>query len=220
MPAVCVVRISDSVSIHGGLREDTPLAKIVGRRYRYTSDYKTTRYLGPDGREERRIVYIGKWICPLNDETELKRIVLTSRILVGVTLLAVLFAFFILPTPTEGKLYLPILVASLFPIAYEIMAAFRLSAKKEKTERINFDKGFIRLKTSCVICIVIVLMATVGLIVYWALALFKVFEPPAPYSLRDALFALGIIAALASSLIIYKQMKLVCTEEIENTEKL
>ena len=196
------------------------MGKIVGRRYRYTSDYKTTRYLGPSGREEKRIVYIGKWIRPLNGEFELGRIVLTSRILVAVTILAVLLSLFILPTPVEGKWYIIPLVVSLFPIAYEVMSAVLLSAKTEKFERIKFDKSFIRLRTSSVICIVMVLLAAFGLIVYWALALFKVFEPPAPYSLRDALFALCVIAALAASFIIYKQMKLVRTEELENNTKL
>ena len=220
MPAFWLVRISEIIHIRGIIWEEYPLGKIVGRRYRYTGDYRTTAYLGPNGREEKRIVYIGKWIYPLNDESELKRIVLTARIFVAVTLIAVLFSLFILPPPVEGKWYVLPLVISLFPVAYEVMSAFLLSSKKEKFERIKFDKSFIRLRTSSVICIVTVLMAAVGLIIYWALALFKVFEPPASYSLRDALFALSIIAALASSFITYKQMKLVRTEELENNTKL
>lgn len=220
MPAVWIVRISEIIRICGIISEENPLGKIVGRRYRYTSDYKTTRYLGPSGREEKRIVYIGKWIRPLNDESQLRRIVLTARVFVAVTLIAVLFSLFILPPPAEGKWYVIALVVSLFPIAYEVLSAFLLSAKAEKFERIKFDKSFIRLRTSSVICIVTVLLAAVGLIIYWALALFKVFEPPAPYSLRDALFALGIIAVLASSFIINNQMKLVRTEELENNTKL
>ncbi|MBR5947860.1 MAG: hypothetical protein IKZ82_04305 [Clostridia bacterium] len=196
------------------------MGKLVGRRYRYTNDYKTTPILGPGGREEKRIVYIGKWICPLNDAAELKRIVLIARILVAVTLFAVLFSLFILPPPTENKWYILPMVTALFPITYEVMSALMLSSKKGKLERIKFDKSFIRLKTSSVICIVIVLLAAVGLIVYWALALFKVFAPPAPYTVRDALFALCIAAALASSFIINRLMKSVRTEELENNTKL
>lgn len=196
------------------------MAKLIGRRYQYTKDYKTTPYLGPNGREEKRLVYVGKWINPLNDEAELKRIVLVSRLLVAASLTAFIFAMFILPPPTEGKWFLLPLVTAVFPLAYEVMAAFRLPNKKEKMERINFDKSFIRLKHSSVICIVMVLLSALGLIIYWALVLFGVFEPPAPFAAGDALYALGVAALAAASFIIYRQMKLVRTEELENTTML
>ena len=207
-------------SPHHDLPEETQLAKLIGRRYRYTQDYKTVPYLGPSGREENRVVYIGKWINPLNSEAEYSRIVLISRILVAVSLIAVIFAVYILGANVENKWFMLPMVITIFPIAYEVMSAFMLPSKPEKMERIKFDKSFIRLKTSSVICIAAVLLAAVGFIIYWALVLFKAFEPPAPFSLRDALFALGTAAALASSFIIYKQMKLVRTEELENTSKL
>ena len=196
------------------------MAKLIGRRFQYTKDYKTTTYLGPSGREEKRIVYIGKWILPVNDEAEFKRITLTARILVALSVLLFLFTFFIVPLPTGGKWYILPLATMVFPLAYEVMSAFLLPARPEKMERAKFDKSIIRLKVSSVICIVMTVLAALGLILYWVLAAFKVFEPPAPYCFRDALVALGMAALLAASFLIYKQIKLVRTEEVENNPML
>ena len=84
------------------------LGKIIGRRYRFVDDYKKQSYVGANGKAKQRIVYIGEWVCPLNEESAYKRIVLLSRIAVGVALAATIAALVAAPLPMENKWYLPL----------------------------------------------------------------------------------------------------------------
>lgn len=191
--------------------------RIIGRRFRYTDDYKSVPTLGADGKKENDLVYVGKWIHVLNVEAEYKRIVLIMRIMTALTVLAVAGAVFVLPLPMTHKWYLPVLVASVFPLAYQIMGAVKLPSKPAYLERVRFDKSLRRVGHSAMAALVIIGLSILGVAAYWITGLFVSIEGAQPYSLRDAAYALLSLAAAGAELLTFLQFRKIKTELAENS---
>lgn len=192
-------------------------SRIIGRRFRYTNDYKSVPSLTADGRRSNDLVYTGKWILPVNEESEYKRIVTLMRILLAVAAAAVIGAVAILPPPMTHKWYLPVLIVSFFPLAYEIMGAVKLPGKIRHMERMEYDKSFQRLGTAAMFAFVVICIAAVGVIVYWIIASTGGIEEAVPYSARDGVFAALVVVAAAAEFAIYKLYRRIKTETLENS---
>lgn len=190
--------------------------RLIGRRYRYTKDYKRTTYVGVNGRPKERVVYIGKWICPTDDPETYRRIVLVLRIAVGIAAAAVAGALFSVPAPMEHKWYVPVLVLSLFPLAYAVIGACLLPNKPTPMERAKFDKSFLRMKQSAVAGLIILALAAIGAIVYWILKATGVIQNAAPFALLDGIFFLCLLLGAAAYVAIYREAGKLHTETREN----
>lgn len=192
------------------------MGKIIGRRYRYNDDYKTAPRLDAKGRYDE-LIYIGKWINPLNGDAEYAKSVLLARIFVTVSVITVIAALVILPPPMSNKWYLPVLTTSVFPIAYEIMAAVALPSKRRPMERIKYDKSFGRLRVLPIVCFIIFGLTLIGVVVYWVLAAVKVIPDAPSYTVRDAAFVLFVLASAAANAKILYEIKKIKTETRENS---
>ena len=190
--------------------------RLIGRRYRYTKDYKRTTYVGANGRPKDRIVYIGKWICPTDEPETYRRIVLTLRIAIGVAAAAIIAALFIVPAPMENKWHVPVLALSLFPLAFGVIGACMLPNKPTPMERAKFEKSFQRMKHSAVAGLIILVLAAIGAIVYWILAATGVYRNAAPFALADGIFFVCLPLAAAAYVAIYREAGKLNTETREN----
>lgn len=195
----------------------TRVEKRIFRRFRYTEDYRTTTYVGANGKPKDRVTYIGEWYCPVNPAEEYRSIVVFAWVLVILSTLAVFGALFSLPAPLEHKWYAVALSFSLFPLAYAIMGVARLPRKPEPMERARHDKTVLRLKHSAVAILVILGLTAVGLIVYWILAASKVLKNAAPYAIGDGIFLGCLLVAAAANILLYAKMKQIKTETRENS---
>ena len=191
--------------------------RIIGRRYRYTADYRVVPGLGPNGSRERRVLYTAPWVVPVNDPAEYKGIVLRMRVLLALVGLAFLGAVTVLPTPMTHKWYLPLLMTALFPIAFQVMSLTFIPGEPKPLERQRFDKGFVRMGHSAMFAFVIMCLSGLGVVVYWLFAAFGTVEDSAPYALGDGLFALLLVVAAGAELTIYRLFGRIRTETRENT---
>lgn len=191
--------------------------RLIGRRYRYTADYQIVPALGPGGTRSKRLIYRGEWILPVNDAAEYRRLVLSMRLLLALAVGAVIGALMVLPPPMENKWYVPVLVFSSFPIAFEIMGAVRLPASPRHMERQHFDKSFLRLGHSAMFAFVVMCAAALGLAIYWIVVSVRTVEGAQPYAAGDAVFAVLLAAAAAAEFQIYRLHKRIRTETLENS---
>ncbi len=191
--------------------------RIIGRRFRYTDDYKSITKLGAGGRKENELIYVGRWIHILNGERELSRIVLLMRIMAGIALVSVVGAVLVLPLPMTHKWYLPVLIFSLFPIAYQIMGAVKLPGKPAYMERAKFDKSVKRAGNASLFALIVTGLSILGLAAYWIVGAFVEIEGAQPYSVRDGVYALLAAAAAAAELVSYLQFRKISTETVENS---
>lgn len=191
--------------------------KLIGRRYRYTADYQVVPALGPDGGSGKRVVYIGKWILPRCGEAGYSRLVPALWILTGFAVLAVLIAAQILPPPMEHKWYLPVLMISVFPLAYQVMGAFRLPARKKPMERQRYDKSFVRVGHSALFVFVLICAALLGDAAYWIVRACGALAGSASYSLRDGLFVLLLVLAAGAEFAAYRLFRTIQTDTLENS---
>lgn len=192
------------------------IEKRVFRRFRYTEEYRSTPYVGANGKSKERFTYIGEWYCPVNEAGEYKGIVIAAWAAVIVAVLSTLGALFSIPAPLENKWYVVALTFSLFPLAYAVMGAARLPSKPEPMEHARFDKSVLRLKHSAVAVLVILALTALGLIAYWILTACGVYAA-APYALGDGIFAGCILLAAAANVLLYAKMKQIKTEVRENS---
>lgn len=190
--------------------------RIIGRRYRYTKDYEIVPAIGANGRRQKQLLYTADWILPANEPEEYKALVLRMRILLALSVAAVLCATQALPAPMTNKWYLPVLMVSVFPLAYQIMSAVRLPAQKKRMERQEFDKGFVRLGHCAMFAFVVICAAALGLLVYWIVAAATELEGEAPYSLRDGLFAALLALAAAAELLLWRLCRQIRPETVPN----
>lgn len=201
-------------------KQEKPKAKrsdrIIGRRYRYTGDYQVVPAIGSNGRPQKQLLYTGDWVMPLNEPEEYRRLVRWLRMLTAVAAAAVVCATQVLPAPTTNKWFLPVLVVSFFPLAYQIMGAFRMPAERKRMERQEYDKSFLRLRHTAVFTLVLICLSALGTGIYWIVAAGGKLEGAAPYSLRDGIFAGLLVLAAAAELLIRKRAGSLRTETVEN----
>ena len=197
-------------------KPDNRSSRILGRKYRYTEDYQVASALGPNGRLEKRVIYTGRWVRILNEEADYRRTVLALRILPPLAVLAILCAVEVLPLPMTHKWYVPVLLISLFPLAYQIMAIFGLPAERKPMERQKYDKSFVRLGHGAVFILVVLCASALGAVIYWIVYAVSGIEGGAPYSLRDGIFALLLVLAAAAELTIYRLYRSIRTDTVDN----
>lgn len=188
------------------------LGKIIGRRYRFVDDYKKQTYVGANGKAKQRIIYIGEWVCPLNEPDAYRKIVLISRIAAGVALAAVIAAMFIVPLPIENKWYLPVTAMSLFPLLYAIMGVVKMPNRVKPMERQSFAHSFERAKSASVVCLVFLGIASVVWIVCRILILCGVIAEAQPFSVRDEAFVFFLLLAGAACFLTVRKTKEIKTE--------
>ena len=169
--------------------------RIVGRRYRYTEDYQTAPALGENGRG-KRVFYVGPWILPRIAPELYKKTVLRVWLLTALVVAAVAAGLAVLPTPMTHKWYVPILVAGLFPLAYQVMGAVMIPPEILHMERQRYDKSIVRAgQSAAVIC-----ASALGCAIYWLVAALGTVEDEAPYALADGIFAALLVLAALSEL--------------------
>ena len=191
--------------------------KIIGRRYRYTGDYQIVPALGMNGAGGKRIIYKGRWIRPTNEPAEYEKIVLWLRILTAAAVLLVAAAMGLHPANMTHRWYMPVLVASVFPLAYQVMGAVSLPPKISYMERQKYDKSFVRVGHSAVFALVLFGLAALGCVIYWIIvAVSEYVEGSAPYSLNDGTFAALLVLAGAAELFNYRFFKRVQTDTFDN----
>ena len=191
--------------------------RIIGRRYRYTEDYRVVPALGRSGRQEKRVIYTAPWVVLRCEEAELRSRVLRMRILFAVAVLALIAALQVLPAPMENKWYVPVLMISVFPLAYQLLAVFTLPNEKKPMERQEYDKSFNRYRQSAVFALVMFCLAAVGTVVYWIVYAAGGLKNAAPYALGDAIFALLLASAAAAELMANRVARGVQTDTLENS---
>lgn len=193
------------------------MGKILGRRYRFVDDYKKKVYVGSNGKSKQKIIYIGQWVCPLNEKDAFNRIVLISRIAAGVLLAAVIAAMLVVPLPLDHKWYMPVTAIAFFPILYAVMGVVAMPQKKKPMERMKFQKSFERAKGAAAFCLVVLGIAVLAWIVCWILAFTGVITVYGAFSVRDGayLFCMGLAAAACFVLI--RQTKQIKTELRDNS---
>ena len=94
--------------------------RIVGRRYRYTEDYKVLPALGGPGGRGKRVIYTAPWIVPELDAGNWQKLVRALRTLTALAVLAYVASFCAVPPPMENKWYVPVLALGAFPLAYQV----------------------------------------------------------------------------------------------------
>ena len=163
--------------------------RIIGRRYRYTGDYKVVTALAPGGGYEKRVIYTGDWIRPVIEDEAWRRLVLILRLLTAFSVLAFLGALLILSGPMENKWYVPVLTVAAFPLAYQIFGAVRMPAARTCMERQHFDKSFGRVRFCALFAFAVMCLAALGLAVCWTVFAARGIEGAAPWSAGDTAFA-------------------------------
>lgn len=191
--------------------------RIIGRRYRYTGDYRVVPALGRSGRQEKRVIYTAPWVVLRCEQTELRSLVLRMRILFAGTVVALIAALQVLPAPMENKWYVPVLMISVFPLAYQLLAVFALPNEKKPMERQEYDKSFNRYRQCAVFALVMFCLAAVGTVVYWIVYAAGGLKNAAPYALGDAIFALLLALAAAAELMANRVARGVQTDTLENS---
>ena len=194
------------------------MPKKKNGRYRYTDDYRTVSYVDEKGRSRKRFVYTGKWFCMLNDADEYRRIVLTVRAASFISLAAVLLAMLILPAPVNGKWYLVPVAVSLFPLSYQLMGAAALPGKPKPMESAGYHRSVRRVAQSSGFCFAVLAASVAGLLLYWILTASGSLKNGAPYTFRDAVFAVCLVLAAGACRFNGKEMKKIRIEERENNE--
>lgn len=200
-----------------GKKSGERAGRLIGRRYRYTDDYKVVPSIGAGGRHEKRVIYTGEWIRPTNGEAAYRRLVRAIWVLLALAVLAVIGAVQILPPPMTNKWYVPVLMISVFPLAYQVLGAVRIPPAVTCMERQHYDKSFVRTGHSATFAFVVMCLAALALVIYWIVAAVGTVEGEAPYSLRDGLFAVLLAAAAAAELGIRKLVGQLATENVENS---
>lgn len=196
-------------------QEKSRSGRLIGRRYRYASDYRVVSGLGPNGSREKRVFYTGDWILPANGAEEFQKLVRGLRLLTALAALAVLGALAVLPPPMENKWYLPVLTVSCFPLAFQIMGAVSLPAQKTHMERQRYDKSVVRVGHSAMFAFVVMCLAALGLIIYWVVAASGGLGQPA-YTGRDAVFVVLLILAAAAEFVSHKLYGRIKPEKLPN----
>ncbi|MBR3383151.1 MAG: hypothetical protein IKG85_08990 [Clostridia bacterium] len=191
--------------------------RIIGRRFRYTEDYKSVPTLNSSGGRENTLVYTGQWILPVNEQSEYKRIVLVMRAALAAAVLFVLGAAYSVPVPMANRWYLPVLLVALFPLAYQIMGAVKLPNAPKHMERVQYDKSFVRVGQSAVITLIVLGVSALLFIVYWAAAAAGSMEEASPFTARDAAYAVLIVLAAAAEFVIFRRYRGVKTETLDNS---
>ena len=192
------------------------MGKIFGRRYRFVDDYKKQTYVGANGKAKQRITYIGEWVCPLNDASAYKRIVLLSRIATGVALAAVIAALIVVPLPIENKWYLPLTAAAFFPLLYAVMGVIKMPNHAKPMERMQFANSFERAKGASVACLVILGLAAAAWIVCRILILCGTITEAAPFSFGDGAYVFCLRLSGAACVLTSRKTKEIKTELRDN----
>lgn len=191
--------------------------KLIGRRYRYTNDYQVVPELGPNGGRGKRLVYVGRWIRPGNDTAEYKTIVLWMRILTATAVLFTAAALGLHPAAMTHRWYVPVLVASMFPLAYQVMGAAMLPGEISYMERRRYDKSFVRAGHSAMAALVMFGLSALGCVIYWIIvAASGNVEGSMPYSLMDGVFAALLVLAGAAELFTYRFFKRIKPDTFDN----
>lgn len=183
-------------------KNETRSDRIIGRRYRYTGDYKVLPPM--PGSRERRVIYIGKWILPANDPGEYRRVVLWIRLLLGLAVLAFAGAIQAVPPPMEHKWYIPVLMVGVFPLAYEVLGALALPTARRRMERQQYDKSFVRVGHCAVFFLVMLGLGALGTGVFWIVNAAGGLEPRLTYTPRDGLYLLLLALSAGAELGIRK----------------
>ncbi len=191
--------------------------RIIGRRYRYTGDYKVLPAMG--GSRERRVVYVGKWILPANEPEEYRKIVLWMRLLLGVAVLAFAGAIQVLPAPMTNKWYVPVLMIAVFPLAYGVLGAFALPAARRRMERQQYDKSFVRVGHSAVFALAVMGLGALGTGIFWIVNAAGGLEPRLAYTLRDGLYLLLLALSAGAELAVWKLFRRVRPETLEEGDE-
>ena len=208
-------RQTDTASFSG---RGQSVPKKKSRRYRYTDDYRTVSYVDEKGKKRHDFIYTGKWFCVLNDAEEYRRIVWTVRAASFFSLAAAIAAMMILPGPANDKWFLVALAVSLFPLSYMVMGAVMLPGDLQPMESARYHRGVLRVRQSASFSLAVFAAAAAGLLVYWILAVAGRYDNAAPFSFRDAVFAVCLILAAGSCFLIRGRMKRIRIEERENCE--
>lgn len=201
----------------GGNSGEKRSNRIIGRRFRYTADYKTVPSLDSGGRKVNDLVYVGKWILPVNGEEEFRRIVAVMRAALAAAVIAVIAAVLVHPAEMTHRWYLPVLLVALFPLAYEIMGAVMLPKEPKHMERVKFDKSFVRCGNGALVGLIVVGLAALGFAAYWVVASCTELEGASAFTVRDGLFAGLAVVAAAAELAVYTAFRKVRTETVENS---
>ena len=188
---------------------------IVGRRYRYTEDYKILPALGGPGGRERRVIYTAPWTLPKLDEAAWKTLVRRLWILTALAVLAFL-GVFLLPMNWQTRWYMPVLALGCFPLAYQVMGAVSLPREKKPLERQQYDKSFVRVRHSAVFALVLICLSALGFGIWWILSAAGVLET-VPFTARDAAFAALLILMAAAELLTCRLCRGIETETLENS---
>lgn len=191
--------------------------RIIGRRFRYTEDYMAVPTISSTGRRVNELVYTGKWILPVNEEGEYKSLTLKMRILTAVALLAVIAAGVLVPLPLANKWFIPVLLAALFPLVYQIMGAVTLKSRPDYLERAQYDKTVVRTGHCAMAGFVIVCISAVLFIVYWMVVAFGSMEEAGAFGVRDAAVAAAIVIAALAELGVFLTFRKIKVETLENS---
>lgn len=192
------------------------VGKIIGKRYRFVDDYKKSVYVGANGKSKERLTYIGQWVCPLNEENEFLRIILISRIAVGVAVATLIAALVVMPGSLSNKWYLPVAAAAAFPLAYAIMGAFAMPNRKQPMERMKYHKSFERSKSAAVAALVILGLSALVWGVCWILAGSGVLRIDVGFGWYEIVFIVCVLVCAAANLVIVRKTKEIKTELRDN----
>lgn len=138
---------------------------------KYKEDYGFRTYVDDKGREKREAVYKGDYFRYEKGPEEKK------AALVWAAVCTVLFLFFYLiymklSTPSAYCMYvLPLAACALIVLVYWIMGLFSMWRAPEKMTRLQKENGIGRVLRSSVGCSIILLMASVGDIIYMIFSL-------------------------------------------------
>ncbi len=190
--------------------------RIIGRRYRYTDDYKVVSALGGPGSRGKRVIYTAPWTVLELDEDRWQKVVRALWTLTALAVVCYVGAFCSVPPPTENRWYAAVLAVGAFPLAYQVMGACTLPRTKKPLERQQYDKSFVRLWHSAVFAFVILCISAVGFAAYWILGAAGVLKA-APFAGGDAAFAALLVIMAAAELLIRRICRGIKTDTLENS---
>ena len=190
--------------------------RIVGRRYRYTEDYKVLSALSGPGGRGKQVIYTAPWIVPDLDPETWQKLVRALRVLTALAVLSWVGAFLAVPPPTENKWYVPVLAVGAFPLAYQVMGAVSLVREKKPLERQQYDKSFVRVHHCAVFTFVILCLSALCFAVCQILTAAGVLQA-APFAAGDAAFAALLVLTAAAELLIRRLCRGIKTDTLENS---
>ena len=159
---------------------------------KYKEDYGFRTYIDKKGREKREAVYKGDYFRYRGGQEEKNKALVFAAVCTGLFLIFYII-YMKLSTPSAYCMYvLPLAACALIVLVYWIMGLFSMWRAPERMTRLQKENGIGRVLRSSVGCGVILLMASIGDIIYMLVSLKGSFAKEIPG------FALLCCAAMAA----------------------